>query len=249
MRPWRKQQRDRGMSKKITQAQIKKLTIEIQKHFASFTTTPADKTELKQLADKYADYLYARFTNESAMIVQDTPISHLKRDITYQRWIEENHQTSSDDLISSVIHLSTEKLLYWQIAIQTAAFFVERATPLPEALRLFTVEVLLARRKAPTSRSKFSKTLDRDNALASCIYWLTTESDFGIRRNLGIEAAISVYSNSDAATDTVTAVTLIRDALNDLEFKKASGHKYLFTDEVIKKAYKSRHKNGGALIQ
>jgi hypothetical protein len=66
---------------------------------------------------------------------------------------------------------------------------------------------------------------------------------------LGIEAAISVYSNSDAATGTVTAVTLIRDALNDLEFKKASEHKYLFTDDIIKKAYKSQHKNGGALIQ
>ncbi|MBT7679520.1 MAG: hypothetical protein HN637_13000, partial [Gammaproteobacteria bacterium] len=111
------------MSKKITQAQIKKLHTEIQKHFASVTTTPADKTELKKIAEKYADYLYARLTSESAMIVQDTPISHLKRDITYQRWIEENHQTSSDDLITSVIQLSTEKLLYWQIAIQIAAFF------------------------------------------------------------------------------------------------------------------------------
>lgn len=235
------------MNDSLTSAQIEQIKIEIQKHFVSFTARRISKTDSAVLAAPYAENLFTRLTNNDQMVVRGTPASHAKPDISFQRWIEETYDSSPNRVLENVLLRSAEILLDWHVATKIAVMFIEKGAPVPEPLRVFTIDVMLGRKALPKSRGSFSSIASRNDALFSCVYWLTSDSPSSIRALLGITTPISIYSNSDAATDTPTAATLICDAINNLEFKKTNSLNVFLNPETVISAYKSAVYSGGAL--
>lgn len=228
------------MNEPLTSQEVEQIKVEIQTHFGTLLSGLIDKEDIVNLAEPYAINLFTRLTNSNQPIVHSTSILHTKFDPSLQRWIEETYAQQPEEVLGDVLSKSNEVLLEWHIATKVAARFVENELTMPKLLQSFTSDVLLAKQTMPTSRTSTSKTVRRDDAIFSCLHWLTTDDTYGIRKTLNITSPIAVYSNSDSATNAPTAVTLICEAINDSKFKKATGHKLCLEPGVVTNAYKLR---------
>jgi hypothetical protein len=195
--------------KKLTEEQITKIKAVVKNHYHGFETEKIDKQKQIESAEPYADVIYKTLTHgEPPIFGRDT---NAKIDIGLLKLREDLQDSPAVDVLNEIL-ADSNRIKEWHIAVATASLFILNQAPMPPTLADFSVNILQGKRQAP--RTRHSIVANRDNAIFSCIHWIVTSSEIGIKERLGIPGNIGTYTSE--WEEAPTACRIVKDALNEI---------------------------------
>lgn len=205
----------------MTKNHLNKKTItaikeEVKKHIRNFEIKTYSKDDSKNTALYSAGKIYRKLQDKSDDMRDTNTLSNIK----YAE-IDENYlNKTGHELLIEIVNKAPTQLFEWYVAIELVIRHLIEGQPMPELLSKFTISALDELKSIndgeKVKRFNESKTLLRDEMIASCVFWVVTDDEFGIRNKLSIEETITEYLGEGGNSDKITACHIVAEALEEL---------------------------------